>query len=170
MYHEQQKGWDGRNGEGGRSFSRNHCEELPNSQAAPLRIENLKQNLGRVWWLGNYDRSSVLLFHQVAPLSFTGFGTRNSLSFFGEHTSHSLSPVGQRFLFFSFVSSRAWNSAKMLHFFVSLRAIKFWPGEIEAKLLCGDFWEIFLKRRCVCPFPLFTSYHLKFGLLYAFPG
>lgn len=68
MYHEQQKGWDGRNGEGGRSFFRNHCEELPNSQAAPLRIENLKQNLGRVWWLGNYDHSDQ--FHVLLLLQF----------------------------------------------------------------------------------------------------
>lgn len=55
---------------GGRSSSRNHCEELPNSQAVPLRIGNLKQNVGSTWWLGNYNHCDQL--HVLLQLQLGG--------------------------------------------------------------------------------------------------
>lgn len=58
MRHGQREGWGGANGEGGAHPET--TEELPNSQAVPLRIENLKQNLGRGWGLGNYNLSDQL--------------------------------------------------------------------------------------------------------------
>lgn len=64
MDHGQYEGWGGRMG--GRSSSWNHCEEFPNSQAAPLRIENWKQNLGREWWLGNYNHPDQLVICPTA--------------------------------------------------------------------------------------------------------
>lgn len=62
--HGQDDGWGGRMG--GRSSSRNHREEFPNSQAAPLRIENWKQTLGRGRWLGNYNHPDQLLICPTA--------------------------------------------------------------------------------------------------------
>lgn len=55
---------------GRRSSSWNHCEEFPNSQAAPLRIENWKQNLGRGRWLGNYNHPDQLVICPTAALAW----------------------------------------------------------------------------------------------------